>query len=67
MKTVQEAPELYQEALFAYQKWCEDHAFVYRQPSIVDTKIGRQYVYLHNTFGLVAKYDIRKKAIVYCK
>jgi hypothetical protein len=64
MKTGEDNPELYQEAVDAWLKWCEETGSVPEMPSKYDTFIGKKYVYLQKINGFLAKYDIQKKVIV---
>lgn len=69
---------LYDEAVKAYKKVCDNHTpikdkngniistmgLVFRYPSQTLSTVGRKYVYLHNTDGILAKYVIKTGEII---
>lgn len=57
--------QLYDEAVTAYVKHCKQNDFIYQQPSQALCTIGWKYVHLRNVNGRVAKYNHRKKVIVW--
>lgn len=61
MKSVEEDPKLYNEALDAYFAYFGKHADFPSEPLC---EIGRKYVHLRNSHRLLARYDIDKKQIV---
>jgi hypothetical protein len=63
MKSILDDLELYQEACDAYFQWCDLTGLDQAQPDKNDSETDRKYVYLRNANGLLAKYDIQKKAI----
>jgi hypothetical protein len=64
MKSGEDNPELHQEAVDAWLKWCEQTGSVPDASGKYDSWIGKRYVYLGNINGLIAKYDILKKTLV---
>ncbi|MDR2005320.1 MAG: hypothetical protein LBQ74_20040 [Prevotella sp.] len=55
---------LLDEAIMAYNDYCEDNGIIFQQPCKYSSETGRKYVYLNNTNGLLAKYDIKTKEII---
>jgi hypothetical protein len=64
LKSGEDNPELHQEAVDAWLKWCEETGSVPDASNKYASWIGKRYVYLGNVEGLLAKYDIQKKELV---
>lgn len=56
--------DLYQQVCKAYSRFCKNNMQVFQQPSESCSIIGRKYVHLRNTYGNLAKYDLRKRKFV---
>jgi hypothetical protein len=52
----------YEKALSAYFRKCQRELKTPQQPSESLTLIGRKYVHLYNNYGLIAKYNFKKRA-----
>jgi len=47
-----------------YYKNAETDGFIPQQPSKNASFAGRKYFYLHNSYGLLAKYNMKEKVFV---
>jgi hypothetical protein len=63
-----EDTDLIKEAFKAYFKWHKNNGSLdnqIQQPSELFSQVGRKYVEIRNGGDLLAKYDFKKKKIVY--
>jgi len=56
--------DLLDKAVDAYKQYCEDNGIIFQQPCMYSSTIGRIYVHLNNTNGLLAKYVIKTGEII---
>lgn len=55
---------IFETAVKAYGHYCKNNGIIYDQPSESMSTIGRKYVYLENSHGTLARYDIKTKRII---
>jgi hypothetical protein len=48
----------FDDAVDAYQKYCERNHLIFRQPSEVMSRTDKKYVYLENSYERLARYEI---------
>src|SRR5262249_17989880 len=61
-KQIEPAEDEVSEAIEAYQRYCEEHGYIYQQLA-AGADVDEQYVYLHNVNGELARYNIATKQI----
>lgn len=54
----------FEDAVEAYQKYCEANALIFSQPSESLSDVTRRYVLLRNTNGHLARYEISTGTIL---
>ena len=48
--------------LKAYINYCKQENIIFQEPSVV--QINKQYAYLSNSYGLLAKYDLKERKFI---
>lgn len=55
---------IFEDAVKAYAKFCEEQGYIFSQPHEAYSVVGRKYVYLENSNGKLAKYEMATKRII---
>ena len=54
----------YENAIEEWARYCKRKGRIYQQPSKVNSTVERDFVYLRNSYRLLAVYDLRGECIV---
>lgn len=54
---------LFNDAVKAYSRYCSKHGLIFDQPSELYSDSDEKYIYLSNSHGLLAQYDIDTRQI----